>query len=212
MEEFFKNKYRVATARLTEWDYSTPGYYFITICTDGHRCCFGEVRNKIMGLSEAGLIAHGFWLEIPNHFENTNIDKFVIMPNHVHGILQIFNTIKSNDRNFVNAKIGNLDYDRRDAIYRVSTTSFADMDAPANWDKNKFGPLRPNSVATIIGCYKAAVTRFCKLHGLADFNWQERFHDRIIRDEKELENKRKYILDNPSNWERDKNNPKNIKS
>ncbi len=163
-----------------------------------------------MGLSAAGLIAHGFWLEIPKHFANTNIDEFIVMPNHAHGILQILGT-DGNDDNFKMRKIWNLARNRRDAIYRVSTTSFADMDDPLNWDENKFGPLKPNSIAAIIGCYKAAVTRYCKSHGLAEFNWQERFHDRIIRDKDALNNIRKYIIANPINWHLDRNNPNNLK-
>lgn len=165
-----------------------------------------------MGLTNEGLIAHEFWAEITKHFENINIDKFVVMPNHVQGILQILNMDNIPDDNEFGSKIGDLHYDRRDAIYRVSTTSFADMDAPTNWDKNKFGPLRPNSLSLIVGCYKSAVTRYCNQNGLAEFDWQERFYDRIIRDEEELANVRKYIHDNPANWWKDRNNPNSNKS
>lgn len=77
--------------RLKDYDYSTNGYYFITICTKNKIECFGKITNGKMELSEIGKIANQCWLEIPEHFPNTKLDEYIIMPNHLHGILIIEN-------------------------------------------------------------------------------------------------------------------------
>ena len=87
--EKFKNKYRIPTARLAGWDYSRPGSYFITICTKNREHFFGEIQDHEMYLNEIGIIADKCWAKIPDHFKNTELGEFVIMPNHVHGIINI---------------------------------------------------------------------------------------------------------------------------
>ena len=87
--ELFQNKYRIKSTRLQGYDYSRDGYYFVTICTYKHIEFFGKIVNQKMVLSQIGKIAHYFWLNIPNHFQFVILDKFIIMPNHVHGIIII---------------------------------------------------------------------------------------------------------------------------
>jgi len=79
--------------RLREYNYDLEGYYFITICTQGKREYFGEVINQEMILNKYGEIAQKFWREIPKHYKNIAIDKFVIMPNHIHGIIIITKSV-----------------------------------------------------------------------------------------------------------------------
>ncbi|WP_225225943.1 transposase [Komarekiella delphini-convector] len=98
----YKSKYRIDSTRLPAWNYASNGGYFVTICTDGKKCFFGEVVQGEMQLSPIGEIAHKLWYEIPNHFSNCHIDSFCVMPNHIHGILMINQT-------------------QEDAIHRVST-------------------------------------------------------------------------------------------
>jgi len=86
---YFQQKYRIPSIRLKHWDYSSSGWYFITICTYQKTCYFGEIINGKMELSEIGKIAEKYWLEIPKHFSNIRLDEFVIMPNHIHGIIVI---------------------------------------------------------------------------------------------------------------------------
>lgn len=83
----FKNKYRIESARLKGYDYSSPGEYFVTICTGGMIEYFGNVVNGEMNRNDVGEIANRLWLDIPNHHKNTMLDEFTIMPNHVHGII-----------------------------------------------------------------------------------------------------------------------------
>jgi putative transposase len=75
--------------RLKEYDYSSPGEYFITICTYDRKCIFGEIINEDMRLSKEGKIVKRYWMEIPDHYENIELDEFIVMPNHVHGIIII---------------------------------------------------------------------------------------------------------------------------
>jgi len=85
----FKNIFRVESTRLKEWDYSNPWWYYVTICTNNHFPHFGEINDGKMELNELGKTAVKFWTEIPNHFKNTELDCFVVMPNHIHGIIII---------------------------------------------------------------------------------------------------------------------------
>ena len=75
------------TIRLKEHDYSKQGYYHVTICTYNHLEKFGEIENNKMILSQFGEIAKNAWLDLPNHHKNIKLDEFIIMPNHIHGII-----------------------------------------------------------------------------------------------------------------------------
>jgi len=167
----FQNKYRVESTRLPYWDYSSDGWYFVTICTKNREEHFGKIQNYFMGLSNIGCAAAKFWNEIPNHFPFTRLDEWVVMPNHVHGIIIIDNHI-------------------------VETRDLASL----QWDENEFGPLKKNSLQSIIHGFKSSITRWCNVNNHKNFAWQPRFHDRIIRNEKELNEIRKYIYYNPQMW------------
>jgi len=109
----FQNTYRIESARLQNWDYGSNALYFITICTKNRNHYFGKIqhdnnngldRNKLI-LSDMGLLAEKYWAEIPDHFPFINLDSFVIMPNHVHGILRIDKVTKSSVPNLINGGI-----------------------------------------------------------------------------------------------------------
>jgi len=85
----FKNTFRVESARLKNWDYSSPWWYYITINTKDQIEYFGEVINEKMILNDLGITADSYWKEIPKHFKNVELDYYVIMPNHIHGIIII---------------------------------------------------------------------------------------------------------------------------
>lgn len=182
--EKFRKKYRIDTARWKHWDYSSDAGYFITICTVNREHFFGEIVDGEMKLNELGKMAERCWMEIPNHFPFATLDQFVVMPNHMHGILFI---LKPNP---------------------VETQNLASLpcraEQPPKWTPNKFGPQSKN-LASIIRGYKIGVTKFAKQNNI-HFSWQPRYHDRVIRNEPELERIRKYIFDNPANWESDRNN------
>ena len=85
----FRNKYRIESSRLKGYDYSGPGAYYITIVTRNRECLFGDVVNDKMILNESGKIADKYWKEIPEHFPNAILDEYIVMPNHLHGIINL---------------------------------------------------------------------------------------------------------------------------
>ena len=88
-KELYQEKYRIKSTRLPYWNYSSDGWYFVTICIKNRMKYFGEVQNYIMGLSDVGCIAAKFWQNIPKHFPFIRLDEWVVMPNHLHGIVVI---------------------------------------------------------------------------------------------------------------------------
>lgn len=87
----FRNQYRTESIRLKHWDYSNPGLYFVTICTKKMQPWFGTVFKRKMILNETGEIAHNEWMKTELLRDNVQLDEFVIMPNHIHGIIEILN-------------------------------------------------------------------------------------------------------------------------
>ena len=136
----FRDTYRIESTRHPDWDYSSAGCYFVTICargsvqTQGLPSPFGQIVHCEMRLSPIGEIAQTSWTQIPNHHPHVTVHAFVVMPNHVHGIIVIGTPPLVETRNF--------------ASLQPATT-------------NQFGPLRPGSLQAIIHSYKAAVTRSC---------------------------------------------------
>jgi REP element-mobilizing transposase RayT len=110
----FKNKYRIPTNRWQNWDYGSNAVYYITICTHKHVCYFGDVKDKTMHLSESGKMAKQLWNEIPNHFPFVELDVFVIMPNHLHGIIVInkIDNVPNVETRFIASDLSRLDLSR----------------------------------------------------------------------------------------------------
>jgi len=188
MAERFKNKYRIPSIRLPHWDYGWNGAYFITICTKNRACYFGALENGEMILSGIGRIALNFWKEIPNHFSFVVLDEFVIMPNHIHGII----IIDKRDNGKTNEST--VLVETRHCL--VSTTT------PV---QNRFRNPGSNNISSIVGSYKSVVSK--NAHRINKiFAWQPRFYDRIIRGEREFRRIRQYIRSNPQKWEYDSNN------
>ena len=96
MSDKFKNKYTIQSSRLQGYDYSQNGMYFVTICAKDKEHFFGEIENETMNLSDIGKIAKEYWQEISKHFPFVNLDEFVVMPNHLHGIIEIINNNQKN--------------------------------------------------------------------------------------------------------------------
>ena len=93
--KLYKNKFRVETSRLKDWDYSTPWWYYITICTKDMKCRFGKVENGKMIYNKIGEKAVEFFNNIPEHFPSAEIDYFVVMPNHIHGNIIINDLVET---------------------------------------------------------------------------------------------------------------------
>ncbi|HQA73724.1 transposase [Flavobacterium sp.] len=227
MRDKFQNKYRIASARLHNWDYSSNGAYFITICTQNKEHYFGTINDGKMVLSEIGKLVEQFWIEIPNQFLFIELGNFVIMPNHVHGIIIINKLhtnsqvetrfIASNNSNttdetrFISSNNSNTtDETRFIASNNSNTTDKTRLIASLQEQPIKNGgfagdknPMFHENISKIIRWYKGRCSfEIRKIH--ADFGWQSRFHDHIIRNANSFENIQNYIQENPERWENDK--------
>jgi putative transposase len=163
--------------RLIDWDYSSEGVYFITICCKDRQFFFGKIEDNKMILSEIGLIASKYWLEIPDHFPHVKLDEFIVMPNHLHGILF-------------------LDYSLVGPRHGVALQ----LNQGSNQNNNQFSKPVKNSVSVIINQYKSSVKRWCNKNGYIHFQWQSRFYDQILHSENSIDFTREYIYNNPRNW------------
>ncbi len=195
----FQNKYRNESARAQWWNYGNEGAYFITICTKNRERFFGEIINGIMHLSHLGVLADVFWHEIPHHSPNVKLGAFVVMPNHIHGILILNGNVGT-----LNGNVGTLHATSlRQQQQRPS--SLSQPPNPETIIKNQqMANISPQSgtVSAIIRAYKSAVTKHANRLGIEN-GWQPRFHDHIIRNDIEYQRIHNNIVNNPLKWEKD---------
>ena len=207
--ERFRNKYRIASARAQWWDYGWNGAYFITICTKNREYFFGEINKGEIELSQLGVIADILWHEIPNHASFVELGDFVVMPNHIHGIL----ILDKPDGGFTNPENNNDGNGNVETGHALSLPPPPPPRTPKRTSKrhpikpsigqNRFQNIGKNTVSYIIGSYKSAVTKHANRLGFEN-GWQFRFHDHIIRNDAAYQRISDYIVNNPSNWKDDK--------
>ena len=194
------HRYHRRSIRLEEYDYAQRGAYFITIVTKERAFLFGNVVNGQMGLVECGEIARECWQDIPAHFPNVDLDGFVIMPNHVHGVLVLTD-------------------DRATGVGATHASPLRNASPPPHSPPTDGAPLsglprgpERASVGAVVGSYKSAVSRRVNAApgtpGLPV--WQRNYHEHIIRDEALLNRVRQYVLDNPALWALDRENPQAV--
>ncbi|TMI84494.1 MAG: transposase [Bacteroidetes bacterium] len=188
----FRNKYRIASARLSTWDYASNGSYFVTICTAHREHFFGEVVNSQMQFSQIGERANKCWRAIPDHFSYFKLDEFSVMPNHLHGIIIIEKPCGNHRGGFNAVETG----------HALSLQPNAG-ESPKNPNHRRFRNQGKKTMSSMVGSFKSAVTKYCNENNLT-FGWQSRFHDHIIRNEDEFYAIRNYIINNPRNWKEDK--------
>jgi REP element-mobilizing transposase RayT len=183
------------SVRLPFYNYSGHGGYFITICSFGGICSFGKINDGKVTLYKTGKIIQDEWLRTEQVRANVKLDMFVVMPNHFHGIV----IIKETD-------------DPKRATHRVAPTKTRRA-VPAQERQAK---LITGSISAIIGQFKTVITK--RVHSELKLEscsvWQRGFYEHVIRNEKELNRVRQYIIDNPIKWSLDKENrerSKNIK-
>ena len=177
--------------RWNKWDYSNGGYYFVTICTENREELFGIIEDGEMQLNKIGYIANNKWQEIKNHYGNIILDEYIVMPNHIHGIIRI------NNKRIV----GIEGMEKRNI--NVGTADVGTAQCAVRTENNK----RYGLLSKIIKSFKEAVSKEIKKEFIGcNFGWHRSFYDRIVRDEKGLENIREYIRNNPGMWGRDRNN------
>ncbi len=173
----FKNKYRIPSARAQWWNYANQGAYFITICTAGNKYLFGDIVNNEMLLSDIGIIVYQEWEKSFQIRSELFCDSFVIMPNHIHGIV----------------RISKSEPDNTSALQRKISISSR---------KHGVAYRSPRSISSFAAGFKSSATKkineYRNTPGQAV--WQTRFHDHIIRNHDEYLSIRKYIETNIANW------------
>ncbi len=177
------------SVRVPGYDYTSPGGYFVTVAAYQREKIFGEVENDQMRLNPRGEIVSDCWQAIPRHFSHVELGAFVIMPNHVHGII----VIKDNPVVVAQHEPPNV---------VVGATHASPLR-----QRNKSGPV-PGSLGAIIGSFKSAATK--GINGKYDSPgmplWQRNYYEHIIRDDRDWQRIHDYIIVNPANWADDEEN------
>lgn len=150
---------------------------------------FGDIVEGEMQLSPIGTIVTEEWLKTPELRSYVTLDMYVVMPNHLHGILII-------------------DGDDVDAV-KTSRWDVSETHQETRQRRVSTG-LRRHSLGAVVNQFKTACTKRIRAAGYPDFTWQSRFHDHVIRSEKSLEKIREYIMNNPMQWHMDQENPLNF--
>jgi len=231
---FDPDRHHRRSIRLRGYDYSQAGAYFVTICTQGRQCCFGDIVDGEMHLNDAGRMVWAEWHALPARFPGIALDEFVVMPNHLHGIMWIAGATTRAD--VVGAPlVGAQSVDQPDgattdgattdgATTRVAPTGTDVVGAPLVGAQSVDQPdgATTNGATTrvaptlgeVVGAYKSIATG-SYIQGVKDNNWspfegrlwQRNYYEQIIRDDKALDGIRQYILDNPARWADDEENP-----
>jgi putative transposase len=215
MNNYDPNIHHRKSIHLKGYDYSQAGLYFITICVQDRKCLFGEIfgSDGKMVLNEAGKIADECWLEIPKHFPNTVLHEHIIMPNHVHGIVEL-KCVDPIPRQITDIVVGTRHVvslpDNPDIP--VGTSHVMSLqDNPDNpvrpsrimAQQNQFSKPIPGSISVIIQQYKSSVTRIVNRNNVSHFRWQSRFYEHIIKNDQSCQQVADYIINNPKNWKDD---------
>lgn len=186
---FDKEQHHRRSIRLQDYDYSQAGAYFVTACAWKRECLFGDIMEGKVQLNGYGETVKRYWNAIPQHFQNTEIYEFVIMPNHVHGIVVIRT---GTDVDVVAHSVG--------AIHELPLQNRANR--------------RRMTIPKIIGRFKMntakQINQIRNTPGMPV--WQRNYYEHIIRDEDDLSRIRQYIAENPFKWDEDENNPANVRN
>lgn len=188
-------KHNRQSTRLRGYDYTQAGAYFVTMVTYQRACLFGEIVEGEMRLSRAGKIAQWEWQNLPQRFRFVELGAFVVMPNHVHGIL-IFHRQGTTQPAHKMSDVGD------DSLQETTKTS-------ADGSPRPCGP-KPGSLGAVVGQFKSRVTK--RIWKMPSWRgkpiWQRNYHDRIIRNRRELDAIWRYIEANLINWAEDSQNPR----
>lgn len=180
-------RYHRRSIRWVGHNYARAGAYFVTICTRGHVCLFGQVVDGVMCPNPAGRVAEACWRAIPEHFPEVELDAFIVMPNHVHGVLMILPLNDSIAANCVGAN--------NDSPVRCAG------------DRRRRPRGTARTVGSIVRGFKIGVTQWMRLNTAVRDVWQRNYYEHVVRDRCALHHIRRYISDNPASWLTDEENP-----
>lgn len=169
--------------RLKGYDYTQPGWYFITICVHKRQKVFGHIENGKMVLNQYGKIIEEEWNNTSKVRKNVTIDQFIAMPDHVHGILIIRQLIEER-------------FDEGESRWLPLGVSHR-LTPMIDTKLKPTARIYPNSVGSIMAQFKSITTKRIRKEGISNYQWQRNYYERIIRTERQLENIRRYIQNNP---------------
>ncbi|NJK69216.1 MAG: hypothetical protein HC789_09040 [Microcoleus sp. CSU_2_2] len=172
--------------RLKGYDYAQPGAYYITICTYQRQCLFGEIVSGVMHFNLISETIQYCWHRLPQNFPFIKLDAFVIMPNHLHGIILITDDYTTNKNQLFKQPI----------VQPVSSSQISTL--PKGTESGSLGALVQNFKSIVT----RRVNRLTRNYGTI---WQDGYYEKIIRDERAYHNIRKYIMENPLKWHDDEN-------
>ena len=202
--------------RLRGYDYSQPGAYFVSICAQHRKCLFGTIIDGQMRLNEIGEIVVECWSRIPQHFPSVELGEYVIMPNHIHGIIAS-NIVEARSPRpageehstppTVEARSPRPTGEEHSTPPTVGTRS----PRPSENTKNRTDEIRSPSLGKIVAYFKYQFTKHINQHHNMPGTriWQRNYYDHVIRDDTDLQRIRQYIQDNPMKWALDQLHPDN---
>lgn len=177
--QYNPEKHHRRSIRLTGYDYKQSGAYFVTIVTRNRLSLFGDISDGEMVLSDTGRIAEVSWVGLSSRFPMVSLDSFVVMPNHIHGIITV-------GAQFIAP--GAVPHNRTDTAHEGAMN-------------------RAPTLGEILRAYKAASTRMIRQTANLEFAWQRNYYEHVVRNEESLNRIRQYILENPARWAIDRENP-----
>ena len=190
--KYNSKKHHRQSLRLKGYDYTQSGAYYVTICTQKRSCLLGTVKDGEMVLNEAGQMIKSVWDELPEKCSGIEIDQYIIMPNHMHGIIFIVGA----------PLVGALSVGSRMGVK----------------DRAGTRPAPTSSLGYVVGIFKSISTHQYAINvhtnNWPEFSgklWQRNYYERIIRNDDELYRIREYIQNNPRQWDDDDYNPMKLK-
>ena len=179
-------KPRRRRVRLRDYDYTSSGYYFVTICTCDRRCLFGEVVDGLMHLNEVGTTVQEYWCAIASQCLTVALDQYVVMPNHLHGIVRLNGVVVEEEKGAMN---------------RTPTDGSA---VGAQF-------IAP-SLGEVVRAFKARCTFVLRKAFLVEGSlWQRNYYEHVIRSDASLRAIREYVANNPMHWHLDRENPDRVR-
>jgi putative transposase len=202
--------------RLKNYDYSKPGYYFVTICVQNREYLFGEIKNGEMILNNAGMMIQQIWDILPNFHNHIKLDAFTIMPNHIHGIIHIVGADSISAHNFEkraemhSQKRAEMHSQKRAEMHSQKRAEMHSQKRAEMHSQKRAEMHSAPTVGTIVQSFKRYSTikyiEMVKNGILSPFNkriWQRNYWEHVVRNETELNQIRDYIRHNPQKWETD---------
>jgi putative transposase len=190
-------RHRRRSIRLKGYDYTRDGAYFVTICTQDRVCLFGTVVNGDMQMNKYGRQVADCWLWLAERYPYVHLDQWIVMPNHMHGIIVIADDCRGGSDRGGSGRGGS----------RTAPTGFV-WQPTGGMDGARIAPTKRKTLGRLIGAFKTMSTR--RINDLRSTPgakvWQRTYYERVVRNGLQLRRVRRYIASNPSRWELDREN------